>query len=102
MDKVTAAFSALPSWALVAIAILVCVQIALQVYALIDLSRRDSVLWGRKWVWAVIIIAGNLLGAVIYLGLGRVVDQPDLDAPERGGTEQARRRAMDDLYGDRK
>jgi len=102
MEQIITVFSTLPTWALVAIVILACVQIALQIYALIDLSRRESVIWGRKWVWAVIIIAGNLLGTVIYLGIGRVVYQPDLGAAEGGGSEQARRRAMDDLYGDRK
>ena len=102
MDQVIAALSTLPTWILAVIAIAACIQIALQIYALVDLSRRDSVMWGRKWVWAVIIIAGNLLGAIIYLGMGRVVYQPDLNARERAGSEEARKRAMDDLYGNRK
>ena len=102
MNQVIAALSALPTWILVLIAIAACLQIALQIYALIDLSRRDSVLWGRKWVWVVIIIGGNLLGAVIYLGIGRVVYQPDLERKSPAGSEEARTRAMDDLYGNRK
>src|SRR4026209_2432379 len=102
MDRITAALNTLPTWVLVVIAIVVCMQLALQVYALLDLSRRDTVMGGRKWLWVVIIIVGNLLGAIIYLGMGRVVYQPGPGDGERAGSEKATRRAIDNLYGDRK
>jgi hypothetical protein len=102
MERIIAAVSAFPTWVLVVIAIAVCLQIALQIYALLDLSRRDTVLGGHKWIWAVIIIAGNLLGAIVYLAMGRVVYQPGPGEGESAGSEKATRRAIDNLYGDRK
>ena len=102
MDRITAALSTLPTWVLVVIAIVACIQLALQVYALLDLSRRDTVMGGRKWLWVVIIIVGNLLGAIIYLGMGRVMYQPGPGEGERAGSEKATHRAIDNLYGDRK
>jgi len=102
MDRIIAVLGTLPTWLLAVIAITACIQLALQVYALLDLSKRDTVLGGRKWLWAVIIIAGNLIGAIIYLGLGRVVYQRGPGEGERAGSEKASRRAIDNLYGDRK
>ncbi|HKP28246.1 MAG TPA: PLD nuclease N-terminal domain-containing protein [Gemmatimonadales bacterium] len=102
MDRIIAVLSALPTWVLVVIAIVACLQLALQVYALLDLSRRDTVLGGRKWLWVLVIIAGNLLGAIIYLGIARVEYQPGPGDGERAGSEKATRRAIDNLYGDRK
>ena len=76
------------------------VQVATQVYALVDLARRDEVFGGRKWVWALIIVPGNLLGAIGYLAGGRVtstVDDRGSGANTAGG--EAARRAVDSLYG---
>ena len=102
MDQIIAALSRLPTWVLVLIAIVACIQLALQIYALLDLSKRDTVMGGRKWLWAVIIIAGNLLGAILYLGMGRVVYQPGPGDGEGAGSEKSTHRAIDNLYGDRK
>jgi membrane protein YqaA with SNARE-associated domain len=102
MDRIIAALSTLPTWVLVVIAIVACIQLALQVYALLDLSKRDTVMGGRKWLWVLIIIAGNLLGAIIYLGMGRVAYRPGPGDGERAGSEKAKNRAIDNLYGDRK
>ena len=102
MDRIIASLGTLPTWVLVVIAIVACIQLALQVYALLDLSKRAEVPGGRKWLWVVIIIAGNLLGALIYLGIGRVVYTAGPDEGERAGSEKATRRAIDNLYGDRK
>ena len=52
--------------------VLVAVQLATQVYALVDLARRDEVFGGRKWLWALIIVLGNLMGAIGYLVAGRL------------------------------
>ena len=82
--------------------ILVVTQLLLQAWALVDLSRRDSVMGGRKWVWVLVIILGQLLGAIIYLGMGRVVYQSSGDDDAHPGSERATRRALDDLYGDKK
>jgi len=45
-------------------------QLTLQVIALVDLLRRERTR-GPKWIWAVLIILGQLLGAIIYLIFGR-------------------------------
>jgi drug/metabolite transporter (DMT)-like permease len=84
------------------ILLVAAVQLATQVYALVDLARRDEVFGGRKWVWALIIVLGNLLGAIGYLVGGRLVPAVDISgsgASTAGG--EAARRAVDALYGPR-
>lgn len=49
---------------------LVILQLGLMIYCLVDLSRREHTK-GPKWLWAVVIILGELLGPVIYLVVGR-------------------------------
>ena len=48
-------------------------QLGLQIYALVDLSRRakDQVRLGNKWVWVAIIVLTNMLGPILYLAAGR-------------------------------
>ncbi len=46
------------------------VQIGLQVYAIVDLVKREHTK-GPKWMWVIIIIAGEMLGPVAYLLFGR-------------------------------
>ena len=82
---------------------LIVVQVATQVFALVDLARRDAVRSAPKWLWALVITFGNLVGAIAYLVVGR--KPPDeVDLPGAGGTEagsEAARRAVDALYGPR-
>jgi hypothetical protein len=82
--------------------LLLALQVATQVYALVDLARRDAVRGGRKWVWALVILLGNLPGAIGYLVAGRptpAVDVSNSGASTAGG--EAARRAVDALYGRR-
>ena len=67
--------------------------------ACVDLARRRTVRGGRKWVWVLIIIAGSVLGVVLYFALGRMPDpaEPGPGTPEQAGT--AGRDALDRLYG---
>lgn len=84
------------------ILLVLAVQLATQVYALVDLARRDEVFGGRKWAWALIIVVGNLIGAIGYLVAGRpapAVDVSGSGASTAGG--EAARRAVDALYGPR-
>ena len=46
------------------------VQIGLQVYAIVDLVKREHTK-GPKWMWVIIIIVGEMLGPVAYLLFGR-------------------------------
>jgi Phospholipase_D-nuclease N-terminal len=101
MDAITSILDGLSRGALIAIVVLACLQLVFQAWCLVDLARRTSVLGGRKWIWALVIIFAGVLGAFIYLGLGR---QGYVDlGPDRGaGDEDATRRAIDKLYGDKK
>ena len=49
---------------------LVVLQLGLQIWALVDLAKREATN-GPKWLWALIIIIGELLGPVIYFIAGR-------------------------------
>ncbi len=78
------------------------VQLATQLYALVDLARRDEVFGGKKWVWALVIVLGNLIGAIGYLVGGRLPPTVDISgsSASTAGSEAARR-AVDALYGPR-
>ncbi len=78
--------------------VLTVAQLATQVYALVDLVRRDAVRGGRKWVWALVIAFGNLPGAIVYLAAGRT-GPPASDAGAAAAGSEAARRAVDALYG---
>jgi len=45
-------------------------QLALAIYALVDLAKREKTR-GPKWMWAIIILFGELIGPVVYLVWGR-------------------------------
>lgn len=95
----------LPTPALAALGVLLALQLSLQLWALIDLTRRPAVQGGRKWVWALVIVLGNLLGALAYLAMGRkvpeTVDLSDVEQSSRDDRERTRTQAIDRLYGDR-
>ncbi len=50
---------------------LIVLQLTLQVVALRDLAKRKRVTGGSKWLWAAVILLGNMLGAAAYLLMGR-------------------------------
>ena len=82
--------------------ILVATQLALQVYALVDLARRDAVRGDKKWVWAIVIAFGNFVGAIAYLAVGRTPTMADASTAASGASTpggDAARRAVDTLYG---
>lgn len=83
---------------------LIVVQLALQLYALADLARRDKVRGDRKWAWALVIALGNLVGAIVYLAVGRAPAEVDITTGASGATTaggESARRAVDALYGPR-
>ena len=49
------------------------IQLVLDVVALVDLYRRpvERVALGNKWIWLAVILLINVLGAVLYLAVGR-------------------------------
>jgi Phospholipase_D-nuclease N-terminal len=56
-------------WAL--LAPIIVIELALLLYCLADLIRRDTVAGGNKLVWAAIIILLGTLGQIVYLIVGR-------------------------------
>jgi hypothetical protein len=85
----------------VVILALIVTQIALQIYALVDLARRNAVRGGKKWVWAIVIAFGNFVGAIVYLIVGRTPPQVDIPGGAATAGGDAARRAVDSLYGPR-
>jgi NADH:ubiquinone oxidoreductase subunit 6 (subunit J) len=65
--------STLPVGVLVAVGALAVVQLTLDVVALVDLYRRPAaqVVSGNKWVWVAVVLLVSLLGAILYLVVGR-------------------------------
>jgi hypothetical protein len=49
---------------------LVVIQLGLMIYCLVDLAKREKTK-GPKWLWAIVVILGELIGPVIYLLFGR-------------------------------
>ena len=56
-------------WAL--LAPIIAIGLALLIYCLVDLIRRESVTGGNKLVWAAVIILLGTLGQIVYLIVGR-------------------------------
>lgn len=52
------------------IAPLIAVQLILMIVALIDLSKIYGTN-GPKWLWAIIIIFGSMIGPIVYFIAGR-------------------------------
>lgn len=52
------------------IAPIIVLQLILMVTALFSLTRAESVR-GAKWIWALIIIFGSMLGSIVYFLIGR-------------------------------
>lgn len=93
-------FGDLPLVAVVALILLGVTQLSLQIFGLIDLVRREEVPGGRKWLWALVIVLGSVIGALVYLAVGRsAARMPAGDGEARGGGESATRRAVDKVYG---
>ncbi len=100
MTSLSRTFGGLPTPAFVALLTLGAVQLALQIIALIDLAKRPVVPGGRKWIWAFVIVVGGLIGASAYLAFGRSASGlPAEPAESQLGSEAARRRVLDQLYG---
>ncbi|MHB1501133.1 MAG: PLDc N-terminal domain-containing protein [Candidatus Dormibacteria bacterium] len=49
----------------------VLIELALLGYCLVDLARRQVVVGGRKWPWALLILLVGGLGPITYLLFGR-------------------------------
>ena len=50
---------------------LILIQLAVQIYAIVDLFKRGKTKNLNLGVWLVIILLGEILGALVYLLAGR-------------------------------
>lgn len=90
----------LPVPMLVGLGALFLVQVVLDVIAFVDLYRRpvEQVATGKKWIWVLIILFVNTIGAILYFVIGRkpaaaVEVRPSAPAAARASD------AADLLYG---
>lgn len=58
---------------LLALIPLAVISIGLEIFALVDLIRRDKskIQGGNKWIWAAVILLISTVGPIIYLVVGR-------------------------------
>jgi lipopolysaccharide export LptBFGC system permease protein LptF len=56
-------------WAL--LAPIIVIELALMVFALVDLIRRKKVKGTSKLVWGIIIVVFGVIGSIIYFVAGR-------------------------------
>jgi hypothetical protein len=88
------------SGATVALVVLGLVELALAVFCIVDIIRRPAVAGGRKWVWIVIVVFFGIIGAIIYLAVGRApAPVPEPSAPLENDTRGRTQAAADLLYG---
>jgi Phospholipase_D-nuclease N-terminal len=51
---------------------LIILQLGVQIWGLIDLSRPNrEVVGGNKLIWALVIVLGSLIGTIVYFVAGR-------------------------------
>jgi hypothetical protein len=93
----------LPTWVLVAGGMLAIAQISFEIWALVHMLRQPSErlnLGGRKWLWAIIILCVNFVGALIYFAAGRK-PVAALEVAPVAPVAQRAEAAVDALYGAR-
>lgn len=98
-----AQLATLPVWLLVVLGVIAVAEVVLDAAALVDLYRRPraQVTLGNKWVWVILIVLVNLIGAILYFAIGRQrapqadeVAGPNVRRPDTAGIADA-------LYGPR-
>lgn len=96
--------SEIPEGLLLPLAVLVAVQIAVQVFAIVRLFKTpERLLSAKRWIWLLVILLGEIVGAVVFLAVGRrpaPAEEPQRTAPNDAASQRASR-AADVLYGPR-
>jgi hypothetical protein len=96
-------FSSVPTGVLVVLGLVLVLEIALDVIALVDLYRRpaERVALGNKWIWVAIIVLVNLVGPILYFAVGRKSPPPVDERAPAPTRAQTRANIADALYGPR-
>jgi len=95
--------STLPAWALVIGGVVGIAQLAFEIWTLVKMFQTPAeqlTLGGRKWLWAIIILLVNWIGAVIFLVAGRK-PAAAVEVPPATGAATRAEAAADALYGAR-
>ena len=88
----------LPTAVLVLLGIALLAQLALMIWALVDVIKRpDDRIRGAKWLWVIIIVFGELIGPIVYLAVARLPEAVDVARPTP--TADRASAAADVLYG---
>lgn len=58
------AFDSMYLWAFVPILL---IEIGLIIYCLTDWLKRDKFRWMSKWIWLVIFVFVQIIGAILYI-----------------------------------
>ncbi len=102
IETIASQLGGMPREGVIAFLVLLSVQAILQVLALVDLARRRTVRGGKKWVWAVVIVGGAIVGALAYLVIGRQAYTNEVEPDtRRDAAPTAHDDALDRLYGPR-
>lgn len=102
IETIARQLGGMPREGVIALLVLLSLQAVLQVLALVDLARRRSVRGGKKWVWAIVIVGGAIVGATAYLVIGRRAYTNDAGPDTaRDAPRTAHDDALDRLYGPR-
>lgn len=99
------AWTDLPGWTQIAIAVLGVAQVSLQLVALVTLLRtsEERLAGGKRWVWILVVLLGQLLGAILFFAAARrpAPEEDPLRREDNASAVDAKaRRAADVLYGD--
>lgn len=79
-------------------------QLALQVFCVNDVWRREDPLIVGRWTWTVIVVVGSTIGSLVYLTMGRGLpkgsprDQEDA-APRTAAAADLVENTVQTLYG---
>ena len=95
--------SDLSTGALIGFGVLLALQLSVLIIALIKLLQtpEDRLVFGKRWVWLLIILFVNLIGGIIFLVAGRKPAIAEDVQPAAAPAVDRAAHAADVLYGDR-
>lgn len=102
MEELKIALEGLSTPMLAMLVVLALVQIGLEIYAIIDIVRRpvDRITGGNKLLWIIVVLFINMIGAIVYLAVGRK-PAPAQDVVSAAPATERASDAADMLYGRR-
>lgn len=94
-------WSELPTAVRAGILALGAVQLAVEAAALVVLARTpaERIRFGKKWPWVLVILFVNLVGAIVFLAVGRLPAAASEDDGSQSASGETMTRAVDVLYG---